>query len=105
MGDSQAPNSNQCAQARASKLSQWLAKCRILASTVQLKRDAPPTPCSKSWLTLEGEPKSLFAVKWGFQPLNHVKQKCKMFPNNNHEIVRSPLLTCPTDLDMAKKNR
>ena len=24
------------------------------------------------------------AVEWGFQPLNHNKQTCKMCPNNNH---------------------
>ena len=24
---------------------------------------------------------------FGFQPLNHNKQKCKMFPNNNHAVV------------------
>ena len=36
-----------------------------------------------SWLTLEGQQKKRKAVKWGFQPLNHNKQKCKMFPNNH----------------------
>ena len=25
----------------------------------------------------------------GFQPPNHNKQKCKMFPNNNHELVQT----------------
>ena len=25
-------------------------------------------------------------VKWGFQPLNHNKQKCKMLPNDNHDL-------------------
>ena len=26
----------------------------------------------------------VLAVQWGFQPLNHNKQKCEMFANNNH---------------------
>ena len=33
-----------------------------------------------AWLTLEGEQQQqMLAVKWGFQPLNHNKQRCKMF--------------------------
>ena len=42
----------------------------------------------KSSLTLEGEQQfsdSSSSVV-GFQPLNHNKQTCKMFPNNNHEV-------------------
>ena len=39
-----------------------------------------------TWFTLEGEQqKYMLAVEWGFQPLNHNKQKCKMFPNDNHD--------------------
>ena len=26
----------------------------------------------------------VLAAKWRFQPINHKKQTCKMFPNNNH---------------------
>ena len=31
-----------------------------------------------------GAKKKCLADKWGFQPLNHNKPKCKKFPNNNH---------------------
>ena len=39
-----------------------------------------------AWLTLEGEQtfSNFSSQASGFQPLNHKKQKCKMFPNNNH---------------------
>ena len=46
-----------------------------------------------TWLTLEGEQTfKQLAVKWGFQPLNHKKQKCKMLPNNNHDKTDSQFL-------------
>ena len=32
----------------------------------------------------QGATTSMLAVKRGFQPLNHNKQRCNMFPNNNH---------------------
>ena len=49
-----------------------------------------PQPCGPSqstWVTLEGEQTIKFwqFSGFGFQPLNHNKQKCKMFPNNSHE--------------------
>ena len=51
-----------------------------------------------TWLTLEGEQKSVFlAAKWGFQSLNHNKQKCKMFPNNNGKSVRGSGQVTNTD--------
>ena len=44
-------------------------------------------PDNRTWL--EGEQKINFS-SWvvGFQPLNHKKHKCKMFPSNNHENPR-----------------
>ena len=39
----------------------------------------------------------ILAVKWGFQPRNHNKQKCKLFPNNNHVsflVLFIPVLPC-----------
>ena len=48
----------------------------------------------KPWLTLEGEQNlNLSSSVVGFQPLNHNKQKCRMLPNNNHE-VHLKLQTC-----------
>ena len=42
-----------------------------------------PHAAALSWLTLEGEQHAFsLAVKWGFQPLNHNKQECYMFPNH-----------------------
>ena len=38
-----------------------------------------------TWLTLEGEQQFKFQQLSGDFPLNHNKQKCKMFPNNNHD--------------------
>ena len=35
-------------------------------------------------------PHSLRAISGGIQPLNHKKQKCKMFANNNHDGSRLP---------------
>ena len=37
-------------------------------------------------------------VKWGFQPLNHNKQKCKMFPNNNHDLTFSHVNRCEHEI-------
>ena len=36
------------------------------------------------------------AVKWGFQSLNHNRQKCKMFPNNNH-VMRPDGFALPSE--------
>ena len=44
----------------------------------------------QTWLTLEGELKSDFYQLSGDFPLNHNKQKCKMFPNNDHENYQVP---------------
>ena len=57
-------------------------------------RDGYATPLSETqirfslfegipWLTLEGEQ----LLKWGLQPLNHNKQTCNMFPNDNHDTA------------------
>ena len=46
----------------------------------QIKTESKHSP----WLRLEGEGKNkMLAVKWGFEPLNHNKQKRKMCPNDN----------------------
>ena len=40
------------------------------------------------WVDLERGAKNIFfsSEVVGFQPLNHNKQQCKMFPNDNHVI-------------------
>ena len=75
------PQPGKCCAA-LSQVSMALAPC-ILARH-------PRTPHvkisnSKTWLTLEGEPKFDYLQLCGDFPLNHNKQKCKMFPNNHHE--------------------
>ena len=40
----------------------------------------------------------------GFQPLNHNKRKCKMFPNNNHEDLNQQRETTDTGGRPFKKN-
>ena len=46
-----------------------------------------------AWLTLEGEQQfsNFSSSAVGFQPLNHNTQKCKVFPNNNHDRGGNPL--------------
>ena len=47
-------------------------------------------PILAASLTLEGEEQiyQILAVQWGFQPLNHNKQKCKICPSDNHGSLR-----------------
>ena len=46
----------------------------------------PPLQVTHFYLVdvARGANKYILAVKWGFQPLNHNKQTCKICPNDNH---------------------
>ena len=47
---------------------------------------------SLKWVFLvdvRGAKNEIIAVKWGFRPLNHNKQKCKTLPNNNHVFLKT----------------
>ena len=57
-----------------------LAPCSGLISPLGQHKAKQALP----WLTLKGEQTFKFEQSSGDFPLNHKKQKCKMFPNNNH---------------------
>ena len=64
----------------------WRADFLGSGAAASSRRPGPLSTARADWLTLEGERKMKNIAVIGFRPLDQNKQKCKMLPNNNHEM-------------------